>query len=204
MKKLLQVVGILVVAVVAYLALWPVPIQPVAWDAPAAPGYTGPHAANTKLANLQMIDLKGEIGPEHIVIAGESAGAGLTLSTALSLRDDGEPLPAGLARASAQPRAPQLGRRRLGWRGRRRGSARRGEQHPGRGRSSGQRLIARAKIAARRASRGVTEGGVDGIIQAERTAVGHRGSVRAMGDPRGAHVEVVRFQTDGAVGRSGT
>jgi sugar lactone lactonase YvrE len=26
------------------------------------------HAVNTKLANLQMIDLKGEVGPEHIVI----------------------------------------------------------------------------------------------------------------------------------------
>ena len=68
MKKLFQLLGILVVAAVAYLAIWPVPIQPVAWDAPAAPGYTGVHAANTKLANLQMIDLKGEIGPEHIVI----------------------------------------------------------------------------------------------------------------------------------------
>ena len=68
MKKLFQLLGILVVAAVAYLAIWPVPIQPVAWDAPAAPGYTGVHATNTKLANLQMIDLKGEIGPEHIVI----------------------------------------------------------------------------------------------------------------------------------------
>jgi monoterpene epsilon-lactone hydrolase len=37
------------------------------------------------------------VRPEHVVIAGESAGAGLTLSTALSLRDDGEALPAGLA-----------------------------------------------------------------------------------------------------------
>jgi len=68
MKKLIQMAGILVLAAVAYLALWPVPINPVAWDAPAAPGYTGVHATNTKLANLQIIDLKGEVGPEHIVI----------------------------------------------------------------------------------------------------------------------------------------
>jgi sugar lactone lactonase YvrE len=53
----------------AYLALWPVPIQPVSWKAPAASGYVGPHAANQKLAGLKMIDLGGEEGPEHVVLA---------------------------------------------------------------------------------------------------------------------------------------
>lgn len=33
--------------------------------------------------------------PKSIVIAGDSAGGGLTLSTLLALRDDGDPLPAG-------------------------------------------------------------------------------------------------------------
>ncbi|MES2151837.1 MAG: SMP-30/gluconolactonase/LRE family protein [Pseudomonadota bacterium] len=51
----------------AYLSLWPVPIEPVAWHAPAAPGYTGAHAANTKLLGLQQVDLNGEVGPEHLV-----------------------------------------------------------------------------------------------------------------------------------------
>lgn len=59
-------VGGAVVAVAAYLAAWPVPILPVAWTAPAAPGYQGVHAPNQRLAQLQMIDLKGEVGPEHI------------------------------------------------------------------------------------------------------------------------------------------
>jgi len=59
-------VGGAVLAVAAYLAAWPVPIQPVAWSAPAAPGYQGVHAPNQRLAQLQMIDLKGEVGPEHI------------------------------------------------------------------------------------------------------------------------------------------
>lgn len=35
------------------------------------------------------------IRPEHVIIGGESAGAGLTLSTLVSLRDEGMPLPAG-------------------------------------------------------------------------------------------------------------
>ena len=52
----------------AYLCLWPVPADPVAWQAPVPPGYAGPHAANTKLADLRMIDLGGEVGPEHIAI----------------------------------------------------------------------------------------------------------------------------------------
>ena len=42
------------------------PIQPVAWTAPAAPGYQGVHAPNQRLAQLNIIDLKGEVGPEHI------------------------------------------------------------------------------------------------------------------------------------------
>lgn len=67
-KKLLGGAGALVVGVAGYLALWPVPIQPVAWQAPADPGYQGVHARNERLAGLQMIDLKGEIGPEHIAI----------------------------------------------------------------------------------------------------------------------------------------
>ena len=64
-KTALSVITLLALAAL-YLLAWPVPIAPVAWDAPTAPGYTGPHAANTKLADLQMIDLKGEVGPEHI------------------------------------------------------------------------------------------------------------------------------------------
>ncbi len=63
MKKIL---ALLLLALAAYLALWPVPVQPVAWQAPAPPGYAGPHAQNTKLAGLTLVDLGGEEGPEHV------------------------------------------------------------------------------------------------------------------------------------------
>ena len=69
MKKVALGLGMLLLALMAYLALWPAPIQPVSWKAPAAPGYVGPHAANQKLAGLKMIDLGGEEGPEHVVLA---------------------------------------------------------------------------------------------------------------------------------------
>ena len=53
----------------AYLSLWPVPVQPVAWNAPAAPGYAGAHAVNSGLAGLNLISLGDEAGPEHVVLA---------------------------------------------------------------------------------------------------------------------------------------
>jgi sugar lactone lactonase YvrE len=69
MRKIALALGSGVVLLAAYLALWPVPIEPVSWNAPAAPGYVGPHAVNDKLAGLNMISLGGEVGPEHIVVA---------------------------------------------------------------------------------------------------------------------------------------
>jgi sugar lactone lactonase YvrE len=68
MKKPLAVVLLLGVAAAAYLAFWPVPVRPVAWQAPAAPGYVGAHAPNDRLAKLQHIPLGGEEGPEHVVL----------------------------------------------------------------------------------------------------------------------------------------
>ena len=66
MKRALQVTVLLLAALAAYLAFWPVPIAPVAWQAPPSPGYTGPHAANERLSAVQVIPVAPEIGPEHI------------------------------------------------------------------------------------------------------------------------------------------
>lgn len=68
MKKIAYGALMIVVALAAYLGLWPVPVQPVAWKAPAAPGYTGAHATNSKLAGLNLITLGDEAGPEHVVL----------------------------------------------------------------------------------------------------------------------------------------
>ena len=68
MKKLIVALLAIVVAMAAYLGFWPVPVQAVAWDAPAVPGYVGPHAPNTKLAGLTLIALGAESGPEHVVL----------------------------------------------------------------------------------------------------------------------------------------
>lgn len=68
MKKLLSVLGLLVLLLAAYLTLWPVPAEPRSWVAPMPPGYVGPHAVNRKLAGLKLIDLGKEQGPEHVAL----------------------------------------------------------------------------------------------------------------------------------------
>lgn len=69
MKRTVLTLALLFLALAAYLGLWPVPIQPVRWKAPTAPGYAGVHAVNNKLAGLQFISLGAEEGPEHVVLA---------------------------------------------------------------------------------------------------------------------------------------
>jgi hypothetical protein len=55
LRSVLLLVALLVAAAAAYLLLWPVPIQPAVWTAPAAPGYSGPHQVNERLAALKQI-----------------------------------------------------------------------------------------------------------------------------------------------------
>jgi sugar lactone lactonase YvrE len=69
MRKTAWIFTISVLVIIAYFCFWPVPIQPVSWQAPAAPGYSGPHAANNRLAGIQLIALNGESGPEHVALA---------------------------------------------------------------------------------------------------------------------------------------
>ncbi len=67
MKRVLIGLGIGVVGVIAYLLLWPVPVAPIAWDAPENAGYVGAYAPNTDLSNLTEINMGPYHGPEDIV-----------------------------------------------------------------------------------------------------------------------------------------
>lgn len=65
-------VGFSLLAVIAlgaaYLLAWPVPVDPVAWQAPANPGYTGAFEANERLKAAQIIPLADTHGPEDIAL----------------------------------------------------------------------------------------------------------------------------------------
>ncbi|MFB9372529.1 SMP-30/gluconolactonase/LRE family protein [Algimonas porphyrae] len=56
-----------VIALFAYLLLWPVPVAPASWDAPEDLGFTGIFTPNTDLADLSMIDLTPHHGAEDVV-----------------------------------------------------------------------------------------------------------------------------------------
>ena len=59
-----------------------------------APEHPFPAALEDALSGYRYLLSEG-FAPEHIVIAGESAGGGLAVATLVSLRDQGMPLPAG-------------------------------------------------------------------------------------------------------------
>lgn len=81
---------LLALALLGYLALWPVPVEPVAWQASPAPGYTGVHAANDGLHEVHQIGLDGESGPEYIAIGPDGMlYTGLFSGKILRIADDG-------------------------------------------------------------------------------------------------------------------
>jgi sugar lactone lactonase YvrE len=49
-----------------YLLLAPVPISPVAWEAPSNPGYTGVFEANERLSAMELVPIGEDAGPEAI------------------------------------------------------------------------------------------------------------------------------------------
>jgi sugar lactone lactonase YvrE len=89
MRRILTVLLVLVVALAAYLLLWPVPIEPVAWSAPPDPGYQGPHAVNHKLTGLKHLELGGDVGPEHVVVRDGQVYAAVLSGAILRLSPDG-------------------------------------------------------------------------------------------------------------------
>ncbi|MEP1209906.1 MAG: SMP-30/gluconolactonase/LRE family protein [Rhizobiaceae bacterium] len=51
-----------------YLLLWPVPLEPAAWEAPEDAGYNGAFEPNERMSKLTLIDLGGRAGPEDVDI----------------------------------------------------------------------------------------------------------------------------------------
>ncbi|MDF1661214.1 MAG: SMP-30/gluconolactonase/LRE family protein [Planctomycetota bacterium] len=67
-KRLLKLGGFLFSALILYLLFWPVVINPIAWQAPPNPKYTGPFKSNTRLAKLELISVGEHHGPEDLAV----------------------------------------------------------------------------------------------------------------------------------------
>lgn len=72
-KRTLASAAALLLALVAYLLLWPVPIDPVAWKAPVDLGLIDPYAPNKQLQAATAIDLGEYAGPEDATLGPDSA-----------------------------------------------------------------------------------------------------------------------------------
>ncbi len=64
MLACLKVGGVFLFGCLAYLLFWPVPIQPMAWQAPIATAYTGDYQVNNALDEFERISMGSLSGPE--------------------------------------------------------------------------------------------------------------------------------------------
>lgn len=89
-KRFVLFALLLLVAVLLYLLLWPVPISPAVWNPPAAPPLSGDYEKNSRLANVQRLSLGDGFAPEDIAIDSENRiYAGLDDGRIIRLQADG-------------------------------------------------------------------------------------------------------------------
>jgi sugar lactone lactonase YvrE len=67
-RTFIAAVGLSLTLVAVYLLVWPVPVKPVAWQAPVAPDYVGRFARNDRLKSLEMLAIGDNHGPETIAL----------------------------------------------------------------------------------------------------------------------------------------
>ena len=71
MKLILKLLGIVFLLLIIYLVLWPVPIDPVAWNPPEPPAMEGIYAVNNYLKDVERTGVGFGIGPEDVAIDNE-------------------------------------------------------------------------------------------------------------------------------------
>ena len=90
MRTVVNVAFLALAGVLGYLTLWPVPIEPVAWEAPRFAGYAGPHAPNERLAKLRLVPVAPHVGPEHIAFGPDGLlYTGVRSGAVLRMQPDG-------------------------------------------------------------------------------------------------------------------
>ena len=71
MRRIGKIILVIVILLVLYLMLWPVAVDPLAWEAPLAPALEGEFAPNNYLAQADVFGKEDGIGPEDIDVDSE-------------------------------------------------------------------------------------------------------------------------------------
>lgn len=90
-------------AAALYLAAWPVPVDPVAWQAPEDRGLTDAFAANDRLSGAAAIGLEGYEGPEDVAVGHDGALYATTASGAILRIDPSSGAVSEFAQAGGRP-----------------------------------------------------------------------------------------------------
>ncbi len=89
-RRLLLVLVTLIALAIAYLALWPVPVSPVAWTPPAPPALTGEYQQNSLLSTTERLSLGEGFAPEGVAIDSQNRiYAGFDDGRIIRLQSDG-------------------------------------------------------------------------------------------------------------------
>jgi streptogramin lyase len=86
-----------------YLAAWPVPVDPVAWQAPDDRGLSGAFAANEALAGARAISLHAHEGPEDVTVGHDGALYATTVSGTILRIDQDTAEVSEFARTGGRP-----------------------------------------------------------------------------------------------------
>ena len=89
----MRILLILVLVGLGYLLLWPVPVDPVAYEPPKDRGFVGEFAENAALDATEIVTLPdGEIGPEDLAVLPDGRIFTTSLSGVLYQIDGAEPV----------------------------------------------------------------------------------------------------------------
>jgi sugar lactone lactonase YvrE len=90
LKSALWIIVLLVVAALLYLLLWPVTINPAAWQPSLAPTLTGEYQPNSRLATVQRLSLGEGFAPEDVALDSQARiYGGLEDGRIIQLQADG-------------------------------------------------------------------------------------------------------------------
>lgn len=89
-RLLLLVFAAVIASAIAYLALWPVPVTPVAWTPPIPPALTGQYQQNSLLSTTERLSFGEGFAPEGVAIDSQNRiYAGFDDGRIMRLQPDG-------------------------------------------------------------------------------------------------------------------